>query len=82
MNPLRKVIKTITLETKYNRWGEGSYRFILECGHDAVAKQSAGTPKKKRCRDCGMGRPAVFVEKGIKSIDLTIPKNNWREQTN
>ncbi len=33
----------------------GSRRFVLECGHEVVAKQSSGRPNRKRCRDCERG---------------------------
>jgi hypothetical protein len=50
--PLRKVVKVRFLITKYNRPGEGTNEFTLECGHQVLAKQSAGDPKMKRCREC------------------------------
>jgi hypothetical protein len=53
--PLKKVISVETLTNKYCRPGEGCYKFTLICGHTAVSKQSNGTPKHKRCRDCHYG---------------------------
>ena len=51
-HPFRKVINTRETTNRYNRPGEGSRWHILECGHEVVTKQSAGTPAKKRCREC------------------------------
>jgi hypothetical protein len=56
--PFRTVISTEEMTNKYCRPGEGCRRFNLECGHWTIAKQSAGNPKRKRCRDCAFGRPA------------------------
>lgn len=53
--PLRKVVRTTFCSCRYNRRGEGSYRFDLECGHFCFAKISAGQPKRKRCLTCGTG---------------------------
>lgn len=50
--PLRKVVEVRAHTTRYNRPGEGSNQFILECGHVAWSKYSQGTPKRKRCRQC------------------------------
>lgn len=48
----RRVLKVDFMTTKYNRPGEGTNRFVLECGHETFAKASQGTPKRKHCRDC------------------------------
>jgi hypothetical protein len=53
--PLRKVVKSEFVSSKYCRPGEGSYFFTLDCGHITVSKASNGQPKRKRCRDCGLG---------------------------
>lgn len=57
----RKVVSVQMLSTRYNRPGEGSNLFHLECGHTAVAKASAGSPRRKHCRECAQdsGRPLV-----------------------
>ena len=55
--PMRKVVATRFVSSKYARPGEGCYWFTLECGHEEISKASNGTPKRKRCRDCGLGRP-------------------------
>ena len=34
----------------------GSTTHHLECGHSVAAKNSAGTPKRKRCRNCFYAR--------------------------
>jgi hypothetical protein len=38
--------------TRYNRSGEGGIEHFLACGHSIHAKQSCGTPARKRCREC------------------------------
>lgn len=50
--PLRKVVDVQFMTTRYNRLGEGTNRFTLECGHQVFAKLSQGEPKNKRCREC------------------------------
>lgn len=56
--PLKRVIRTEDVSTRYNRIGEGSRWHYLECGHSVVCKQSCGFSIKKRCRDCWLGRPS------------------------
>jgi hypothetical protein len=50
--PFREVVGFEDLSNMYCRSGEGSRRHFLRCGHDIVTKQSAGFPKRKRCREC------------------------------
>lgn len=50
--PLRLVNKRIEYSTRYNRYGEGGYQDILECGHEWYGKRSQGEPRRRRCRDC------------------------------
>lgn len=56
--PLKAVTGTVELTNKYCRPGEGCRRHNLECGHYVICKQSAGFARRKRCRDCHLGRPA------------------------
>jgi hypothetical protein len=51
-HPFRKVVRVEECTTRYNRIGEGSYHFFLECGHDTFSKMSNGRPTRKRCREC------------------------------
>lgn len=48
----RKVVTTHRYCYRLFGHDNWSYRFVLECGHTAVAKGSAGEPRRKRCRDC------------------------------
>jgi len=50
--PLRRVVKRDFYSDKHCRAGEGSIAHTLECGHVVYAKQSHGTPRRKRCRYC------------------------------
>lgn len=50
--PWRRVKEAEFVVTKYNRPGEGCWRFTLVCGHTVTAKASQGQPRRKRCRDC------------------------------
>ena len=50
--PFRRVVNVQFTTTRYNRSGEGSNKFTLDCGHTVWAKLSDGEPKRKRCRDC------------------------------
>lgn len=62
--PFRRVVRTEDVTTKYCRQSEGCRWHYLECGHAVITKQSAGFPRKKRCRDCGLNaqRPASVLD--------------------
>ena len=53
---LRWVVSREETCTRYNRRGEGGYKDTLECGHVWWGKRSAGTPKRRRCRECKLHR--------------------------
>lgn len=54
--PLRRVISVGVYSTIYNRPGEGSRMFKLECGHEMRKKTSYPIPKRMRCWECRIGR--------------------------
>lgn len=55
MGPLRKVISSTRVHSKYTIGSAFTIRDMLECGHVSVVKGSQGYAKRRRCIGCLRG---------------------------